>query len=132
MVYGWDTGGTTLALTIILEGRLYSISLGDSLIFHWSANEGKPHQIFDNHSITGILLKRGVITPEEAKAHHLRNHLRYFLGMNGIPLMEEIENTTSGTLAGNEIIMLCSDGCCQNAVADAEHRSGNGEQSEEN
>lgn len=97
--------GSTLTGVWLVEDTAVFVNLGDSRGYLLSS-EGRLQQITKDHSMVELLLKRGNITPEEAKTHPARGQLTRFVGMNPPALPEVfIEKIQTG-----DRILLCSDG----------------------
>ena len=109
---GSDKGGSTISAAVVKGNSYCYVNLGDSLIYHWSFSENKLYKISDDHSVPGMMLKSGMINEEQAHSHHLKHHLVYFMGIEDVPPLTELQNTGSSILDSGDIIMLCSDGIC--------------------
>ncbi|MBU1240506.1 SpoIIE family protein phosphatase [Myxococcota bacterium] len=94
---GGDTasmGSTVVALQLDPHGSGSWISIGDSTIYLF--RNGELHQL-NHHHVLGNLLDEAVagfiLTPDEARDRESeRDHLISYLGMPGIPLMEECQS----------------------------------------
>lgn len=97
--------GSTLTLAVVEEERLTVAHVGDSRAYLW--REGKLHQLTEDHSVPGALLKQGKITPEEAHDHPHRHVLYRCLGLKpGV----EVDLCPALTLRPGDGLLLCSDG----------------------
>ena len=95
--------GTTLSV-FFLYGQDYIIKhIGDSRIY--SVTE-QAELLTEDHSWVALQVKKGRLTAEEAKHHPSRHVLTQCLGVNDSisPFLRY------GTLQGDELILLCSDG----------------------
>jgi protein phosphatase len=95
--------GTTLT-AVFLDGRsAFWTHIGDTRIYHFK--EGSLTRITDDHTIPGMLLKRGEITREQARLHRYRNVLTRCVGC-------EHHEADSGTfdLTEGDFVLLSSDG----------------------
>jgi len=96
--------GTTLT-ALFLDGRSASWAhVGDTRIYH--LHEGSLTRITEDHTIPGMLLKKGEITSEQARLHPYGNVLTRCLGCG------ERHEPDSGTfdLREGDFVLLSSDG----------------------
>ena len=103
----WRKAGSTLVSVAIFGDEAVATNLGDSPLFHFQARAQKLVQVTENHSVAGILLQGGQITPEMARVHEGRSQLEYYLGASKIPRTPPIYRLS---LASDDILLLCSDG----------------------
>ncbi|MBQ8261209.1 MAG: serine/threonine-protein phosphatase [Lachnospiraceae bacterium] len=97
--------GTTVAAILILESKkFYGVNVGDSRIYKF--DEGKLEQLTEDHSWIAREVKSGNMTWTEAKKDVRRNILLQCVGRT----REISPNFFSGTLVGNGVFLLCSDG----------------------
>lgn len=99
--------GTTLTVILIppVPGRkAVFCHVGDSRAYRLS--DGRVHQLTDDHSFVGELLKNGGLTEAEAMSHPHRNILTKALGT------DDQMPVDSGTVeaAAGDTFMICSDG----------------------
>jgi serine/threonine protein phosphatase PrpC len=106
----WKKAGATLVIVIVVGETFYYGYLGDSRLYHWSSNSGQLRQMTYDHSIVGIALKEGAITPQVAKYHAQKHQLVYFMGIEKVPSLEKVNYVGSGTLKRDDVLLLCSDG----------------------
>jgi protein phosphatase len=105
--------GATVVAAALDAGAAAIAHMGDSRAYRYSA--GVLTQITEDHSVVGILLRRGEITPDEVRDHPARGRITRFIGMDdGV----DPDVTTVG-LAPGERLLLCSDGLT-GAVSDEE------------
>ena len=97
--------GTTLALMLVVSGKLYVGGVGDSRVYRLRGEQLE--QITKDHSLTQALLDAGTITAEEAKTHRYKNVLYRYLGTKEGGT--GVEATVLEAQAGDRF-MLCSDG----------------------
>lgn len=119
--YAWEHPecrgmGTTLVAAAVIDGFAYILNVGDSRAY--SVRNQEIRQITQDHSLVGELLRKGAITPEEARTHPRRNIITRALGT---------ERSVTGDLfvhkvMPDEVILLCSDGLC-NELSDQELRT---------
>ncbi len=96
--------GTTLSVLWLSEHFAYMGHVGDSRIYR--LRDGELEQLTDDHSFVGELVRRGVITAEEAEEHPMKNVILRALGTE--PTVEAdlaVEERRSG-----DTWLICSDG----------------------
>ena len=99
-----DGMGTTLVALALAAGRGALANVGDSRIYLW--REGELKQLSQDHSLVGEQVRRGAISPEQAREHAMRNVLTRALGVNA-----EVEvDIHPVTLLHEDMFLLCSDG----------------------
>ncbi|MBO4401916.1 MAG: Stp1/IreP family PP2C-type Ser/Thr phosphatase [Selenomonadaceae bacterium] len=96
--------GTTATILHLYDGRAYYAHVGDSRLYRLRNNQLE--QITEDHSYVEELVRRGTLTPEEARVHPLKNLLTQAVGV-----IEEISvDTASFSVADGDIYLLCTDG----------------------
>jgi len=96
--------GATLVL-LLIRGRWAHIAhVGDSRAYF--LRRGILVQLTEDHSIVGILMRHGDITPEQAKTHPARGRLSQCIGMEG----EVCPDVRTVALRHFDRILLCTDG----------------------
>ncbi|MCG8635993.1 MAG: protein phosphatase 2C domain-containing protein [Desulfobacterales bacterium] len=95
--------GTTLTLAAVTEGPIRWIHVGDTRLYRLSG--GKLTQVTTDHTFIQDLIDDGVLSPEQAGKHPLRNVLERCVGMDGT-------RPDSGRFHAGEDdgFLLCSDG----------------------
>ena len=102
--------GTTMVLVTIVDDYAYVANVGDSRLY---LIEDQILQITKDHSLVQEMVKRGLITKEEAREHPDKNIITRVLGIG-----PEIEvDFFDIHLKENSVLLLCSDGL-SNMVAD--------------
>ncbi|MEW6573093.1 MAG: Stp1/IreP family PP2C-type Ser/Thr phosphatase [Bacillota bacterium] len=96
--------GTTLTACIIRSGKLHWMHVGDSRGYLVRNNEIK--QFTEDHSYVSDFVRRGELTPEEAKVHPYRHVLTRAIGAEPVILVDK------GTveLVPEDTVLLCTDG----------------------
>ena len=95
---------STVVLGLYYENDLYIAHVGDSRAY--LINFMGITSLKEDHSLVANLVKRGKITPQEARKHKMRNIITQCLGSNDYhgPEIRKI------ALGKSDIILLCSDG----------------------
>jgi len=96
--------GTTVAIALIADGKLFSAHVGDSRIY--LIREGQVAALTNDHSLVEELIKRGELNEADAMGHPQRNILTRALGV--APQVEV--DTGEAWLLPGDFILLCSDG----------------------
>lgn len=106
-------GTTVVAFLLDATGRGVVAHVGDSRAYRHRG--GRLEALTTDHSVVAEMLKRGVLTAEEAAYHPRRNEILRSVGV--LPEVE-VEVAAVDVRAGDRIL-LCSDGLC-GVVSDAE------------
>jgi len=98
-------GMGTTAVVLVLRGPwAYVAHVGDSRVY--LHREGALKQLTEDHSLINETLKAGLITPEEAKNHKMKNIITRSLGYQ-----EDVEvDVQTLELEDGDAFLLCSDG----------------------
>ena len=100
----WQGMGTTLTIFLLQPQQGYLAHVGDSRIYRFRGSQLE--QLSDDHSLIGEKLRRGILTPEQAKTSTLGNILLQAIGMT--PQLDICQKSIS--LAAGDRFLLCSDG----------------------
>lgn len=100
----WQGMGTTLTIFLLQPQQGYLAHVGDSRIYRFRGSQLE--QLSDDHSLIGEQLRRGILTPEQAKTSTLGNILLQAIGMT--PQLDICQKSIS--LAAGDRFLLCSDG----------------------
>jgi serine/threonine protein phosphatase PrpC len=103
----WGTAGSTIVIAAVLGDTCIAANLGDSPLFHYQATTGELHRVTDDHTVAGVLLRAGAITPEMARYHEGRSRLEFYLGAEKLPRDKPLYTMK---LAPGDRLLLCSDG----------------------
>lgn len=96
--------GTTALGIYLFQDRLFISHVGDSRGYRIRRN--RIEQLTEDHSLVNEQIKAGLISPEHAKTHRLKNIITRSLGYQ-----EEVEvDTRIETLEEGDVFLLCSDG----------------------
>lgn len=97
-------GTTVVSLLFGNDGRVWVAHVGDSRAYRLHA--AGMEQITQDHSVVGEMVRRGLITPEEADVHPRRNEILRSVGVEG-----EVEIDVAQVIAApGDYFVLCSDG----------------------
>jgi protein phosphatase len=97
-------GTTVVALLFDAEGLVWVAHVGDSRAYRLHA--AGMEQITQDHSVVGEMVRRGLITPEEAEVHPRRNEILRSVGVE-----EQVDIDVAQVLsAPGDFFILCSDG----------------------
>jgi protein phosphatase len=97
--------GTTLTLAYAVGSLLYVVHVGDSRCY--LLRDGRLHQLTRDHTLVQEMVRSGMLEPEQAAHHHLRNIITNAVG--GADLGVEVERHQLA-LEPEDIMLLCSDG----------------------
>ena len=99
-------GTTVVAFLLDTSGIGAVAHVGDSRAYRYRA--GRLEALTTDHSVVAEMLKRGVLTAEEAAYHPRRNEILRSVGVS-----EQVEVEVSAVdIAAGDRILLCSDGLC--------------------
>lgn len=107
--------GTTLVGALLRENTLWVVNVGDSRAYH--ITRGVIQRITRDHSVVEDLVRKGDITPEEAR-HHPQKHL--ITRALGTARQVQVDLFQRQVEEG-DAVLLCSDGLV-NVVTDEEIR----------
>ncbi len=118
----WDRGcmdpeclgmGTTLVAALTAGESCYIVNVGDSRAY--CVNEDGIGQITRDHSLVEDMVRRGEITPEQARSHPQKHYITRALGTSETVKADLYEVAREP----GSYLLLCSDGLT-NVVADQE------------
>lgn len=96
--------GTTALAIYMKQNQMFISHVGDSRGYR--IRNGSVEQLTEDHSLVNEQIKAGLITPEHAKTHRLKNIITRSLGYQ-----EEVEvDTRIEYLEEGDVFLLCSDG----------------------
>jgi serine/threonine protein phosphatase PrpC len=96
--------GTTAVVLLLRDAVAYVAHVGDSRVY--MHRKGVLTQLTEDHSLINETLKAGLITPEEAKNHKMKNIITRSLGYQ-----EDVEvDVQTVELQEEDGFLLCSDG----------------------
>jgi len=105
--------GSTLVLALVRDSWLHVGHMGDSRAY-LLADAGLRRLTMD-HSVVGILVRRGAITPEQARSHPMRGQLSRYVGMGG----NASADVKTVPWQSDARLLLCTDGLTE-ALTDDE------------
>jgi hypothetical protein len=96
--------GTTLSMLLLVKDKAVMGHVGDSRVYLLRAKT--LHQLSDDHSYVGELVRRGLLSPEEAEQSPYANVITRAVG-----IQESVQaDTLCFDLLPNDVFLLCSDG----------------------
>lgn len=96
--------GTTCVVSLIMDKKIYIVSVGDSRAYLLSGEGIK--QVTTDHTYVEMLYESGQITKEEIKTHHMRSVITKAVGVEPDVDVDYFELEEEGNFA----VLLCSDG----------------------
>lgn len=96
--------GTTLTLLWPSENEMLIAQIGDSRAY--LIRNGKMRQVTEDHSLVGDMVRRGVLTEEQAACHPMRNYITRAVGTEDTI---EVDLFSEPRKAGDRWL-ICSDG----------------------
>ena len=96
--------GCTAELLAYSENRFIIGHVGDSRTYRWK--NGLLKQLTKDHSLVQEQLDQGIITPEEARRHAMRNVILRAVGVNDTVALDILK----GRCQPGDLFLLCSDG----------------------
>ena len=96
----------TCAACIIQQGSAYWAHVGDSRIY--LLRHGAVAQRTRDHSHVELLLREGLITPDQAHNHPMRNYVECCLG--GDPVLPDMTIGLRQDLQRDDVLFVCTDG----------------------
>jgi protein phosphatase len=97
-------GTTIVALLLCDDGRAYVAHAGDSRLYR--IRDHRIEAITEDHSVVALMVREGLIEPEEARDHPKKNQIMRALGVSG-----EIEvDVAPVEVQPGDSYLLCSDG----------------------
>jgi protein phosphatase len=113
--------GTTLVASLVCDGMIYTVNVGDSRMYLISG--GEIHQISHDHSFVQYLVDKGKLTPDEARRSINRNIITRAVGTEAtveadffatkLPSDDSSDyygDEAEGDIQDGAYIVLCSDG----------------------
>jgi serine/threonine protein phosphatase PrpC len=105
----------TCAVCIVQQGASWWAHVGDSRLYH--IRQGNLVSRTRDHSHVELLLREGLITPDQAQVHPMRNFVECCLG--GDPIVPDMTLAKRRALEPDDVLFVCTDGLWA-SVRDAE------------
>jgi len=96
--------GTTIVVATFHDSTLTVAHVGDSRLYRY--RRGVLSQVTEDHSMVQELLRRGLMTPEEARTSLNRNLVTRALGIDPLVEVDVVEQS----FEDGDVYLLCSDG----------------------
>ena len=96
----------TCAICLVQQHASWWAHVGDSRVYHF--RRGTLAGRSRDHSHVEVLLREGLITPEQALHHPMRNFVECCLG--GDPILPDMSLTRRRALEPNDVLLVCTDG----------------------
>lgn len=96
--------GCTAELIAFSGNKFILGHMGDSRTYRFKNRQLK--QLSQDHSLVQDQLDKGLITPEEAKKHTMKNVILRAVGVDETPALDLVR----GSLSPGDLFLLCSDG----------------------
>jgi protein phosphatase len=98
-------GMATTVAAVLVDGDIANIAhVGDSRVYRW--RDGEMTLLTSDHSWVNEQIQTGVISPEQARSHPLRNVVTRALGGRADLLVD----VRAVTMNEGDVLLLCSDG----------------------
>jgi serine/threonine protein phosphatase PrpC len=96
----------TCAVCLVQQGSAYWVHVGDSRIY--LLRQGAVAARTRDHSHVELLLREGLITPDQAHNHPMRNYVECCLG--GDPVLPDMTMGQRRVLQRDDVLFVCTDG----------------------
>jgi len=106
--------GTTVTMAFHLGAQLCVVHVGDSRAYVY--RDGELHQLTQDHTVTGDMVRSGSLRPDEVAGHRLRHVITNVVG--GEELGVTVEARAFEVQAGDRLL-LCSDGLTEMVTNEA-------------
>jgi PPM family protein phosphatase len=97
---------STCAVCIVQQSSAYWAHVGDSRVYHLRG--GRVVERTRDHSHVELLVREGLLNPEQTQNHPLRNFVESCLG--GEPILPEMSINPRRALLPGDVLIVCSDG----------------------
>lgn len=108
--------GTTCSALVLKENRAFVAHVGDSRVYRIARSSVR--QLTQDHSEVAEMVRRRMLTKEQAEKHPKRSILYRALGVGQVVEVDLIEDLS---LSADEFYLLCSDGLYNNVHDDEMH-----------
>ena len=96
----------TCAVCVVQQAATWWAHVGDSRLYH--IRQGGLVFRTRDHSHVELLLREGLITPDQAQVHPMRNFVECCLG--GDPILPDMTLAKRRPLEPNDVLFVCTDG----------------------
>lgn len=96
--------GCTAELLVFFDRRFVVGHVGDSRTYIY--RQGRLRQLTKDHSLVQDQVDEGLITPDQARTHRLRNVILRAVGVHDVIAVDFVR----GNVAKGDLFLLCSDG----------------------
>jgi serine/threonine protein phosphatase PrpC len=96
----------TCAVCVVQQRAAWWGHIGDSRVYH--VRRGQLVQRTRDHSHVELLLREGLITPDQAVNHPMRNFVECCIG--GDPILPDMTLSGRRTLEPDDVLFVCTDG----------------------
>jgi PPM family protein phosphatase len=96
----------TCAVCLVQQGSAYWAHVGDSRVY--LLRHGAVALRTRDHSHVELLLREGLITPDQAHNHPMRNYVECCLG--GDPVLPDMSLSQRQALQRDDVLFVCTDG----------------------
>jgi len=96
--------GTTATVLVVIDNTAFCAHVGDSRMY--LNRSGFLYQLTFDHSLVHEQVRAGLLSPEEAELHHLKNVITRSVGYQE----EEDVDTFALELEKDDLLLICSDG----------------------
>jgi protein phosphatase len=97
--------GTTLTVGYVSDNVLYLAHVGDSRCYLYRG--GRLERLTRDHTIVATMVSQGILAPEEAAGHSMRNIITNAVGGDKRGVTPEVHKHL---IAPGDLVLLCSDG----------------------
>jgi PPM family protein phosphatase len=103
----WQKAGTTIVAALVYNNTATIVNVGDSPLFHYRSSDRTLQEMTVDHSVSGGMVRGGMISPEMAAKHYLRNNLEFYIGTENFLEKSTVKHIS---LTPGDMLLLCSDG----------------------
>jgi serine/threonine protein phosphatase PrpC len=93
-------------MCLVQQGSAYWAHVGDSRVYHLRG--GRVIERTRDHSHVELLVREGLLTPDQTQNHPLRNFVESCLG--GEPILPEMAVNARRALLPGDVLLVCTDG----------------------
>jgi len=97
--------GTTIVVVVMIFGKIYYMSIGDSRLYFLDENLLRIRQVTEDDTYVNELLRTNVIGPEEVENHPQKHVLTKAIG-----IFSKVDGSVKKINAKSGYLLLCTDG----------------------